>query len=98
MDGGKWIYSVLILVVSGALGMFIGIANVTYVAPIVAFCMPFGIVKAYGESVKVTASFAEPTVLEDPFDSKDDKKVVAVNVDGKLSMPRGRQYNFYIAG
>lgn len=95
MDGGKWIYSVLILLVSGALGMFIGIANVTYVAPIVAFCMPFGIVKAYGESVKVTASFAEPTVLEDPFDSKDDKKVVAVNVDGKLSMPRFVKWILY---
>lgn len=95
MDGGKWIYSVIILIVSGVLGMFVGIANVTYVAPIAAFCMPFGIVKAYGESVRVTASIAEPTVLEDPFDSKDDKQVVAVNVDGRLSLPRFVKWILY---
>lgn len=96
MDARNWWYSVLILIASGALGMFFGsLANVVYVAPIVAFCMPFGIVKAYGESVKVTASVGEPTVLEDPFDSAADKKVVAVSVDGKPCLPAAVKWILY---
>ena len=76
--------------------MFLGtLANVMYVAPIVAFCMPFGIVKAYGESVKVIASVGEPTVLEDPFDSNADKQVVAVNVNGKLCLPKVVKWVLY---
>lgn len=84
IDARNWWCSVLILIAAGALGMFFGtLANVVYVAPIVAFCMPFGVVKAYGEAVKVTASLDEPTILEDPFDSANDKQVLAVKVDGK---------------
>ena len=95
IDARNWWYSVLILLVSGALGMFLGIANVAYVAPIVAFCMPFGIVKAYGEAIKVTATVAEPTVMEDPFDSSNDKQVVAVNVNGKLCLPKAAKWVLY---
>lgn len=87
IDARNWLYSVMILIVSGALGIFIGIANVIYVAPIVAFCMPFGIVKAYGESLKVTASLGETSVLEDPFGGED-KQTVAVNVESKLCLPK----------
>lgn len=87
IDARNWLYSVLILIVSGALGIFIGLANVIYVAPIVAFCMPFGIVKAYGESIKVTAVLGEPTVLEDPFGGED-KQTVAVNVNSKPCLPK----------
>ena len=87
IDARNWLYSVMILIVSGALGMFIGLANVIYVAPIVAFCMPFGIVKAYGESLKVTASLGETSVLEDPFGGED-KQTVAVNVESRLSLPK----------
>lgn len=89
-----WWYSVLSLIVSGALGVFIGLANVVYVAPIVAFCMPFGIVKAYGESIKVTANVGEPTVLEDPFGGED-RQTVAVNVESKLCLPRAVKWILY---
>lgn len=95
-DARNWWYSAIILIVSGILGMFLGtLANVMYVAPIVAFCMPFGIVKAYGESIKVTASVGEPTVLEDPFDSNAGKQVVAVNVNGKLCLPKVVKWVLY---
>lgn len=96
IDARNWWCSVLILIVAGVLGMFLGtLANVVYVAPIIAFCMPFGIVKAYGEAIKVTASLDEPTVLEDPFDSANDKQVVAVKVDGKLCLPKAVKWILY---
>lgn len=94
IDARNWVYSVLILIVSGVLGMFIGLANVMYVAPIVAFCMPFGIVKSYGETIKVTASLGETTVLEDPFGGED-KQTVAVNVEGKLCLPKVVKWVLY---
>ena len=94
LDARNWWYSVLILIVSGALGMFIGLANVIYVVPIVAFCMPFGIVKAYGESLKVTATLGEPTVLEDPFGGED-KQTVAVNVESRLCLPKVIKWVLY---
>jgi len=95
IDARNWWLSTLILLVSGALGIFLGIANVVYVAPIVAFCMPFGIVKSYGEALKVTASVADPVVIQNPFDSKDDKQVVAVNVDGKPCLPKAVKWILY---
>lgn len=94
LDARNWVYSTLILLVSGALGIFIGIANVMYVAPIVAFCMPFGIVKACGESLKVTASLAGTSVLEDPFGGED-KQTVAVNVESKLCLPKAVKWVLY---
>ena len=94
IDARNWLYSVMILIVSGALGIFIGIANVIYVAPIVAFCMPFGIVKAYGESLKVTASLGETAVLEDPFGGED-KQTVAVNVESRLCLPKVGKWILY---
>lgn len=95
LDARNWLYSVLILIASGAIGMFVGtFANVMYVAPIVAFCMPFGIVKAYGESLKVTATLGETTVLEDPFGGED-KQTVAVNVESKLCLNRAVKWVLY---
>ncbi len=97
IDCRNWWYSVIILIVSGALGVFLGIANVVYVVPIVAFCMPFSIVKAYGESVKVTASVENSHVLEDPFNQGDDKQVVAVKLDGKRCLPTWLKWVLYYA-
>lgn len=94
IDARNWWYSVLILIVSGASGMFIGLADVIYVAPVVAFCMPFGIVKAFGESLKVTATLGEPTILEDPFGGED-KQTVAVNVQSKLCLPKVVKWILY---
>lgn len=95
MDARNWLYSVLILLASGAIGMFVGtFAQVMYVAPIVAFCMPFGIVKARAEALKVTASLGETAVLEDPFGGED-KQTVAVNVESRLCMPRFVKWILY---
>lgn len=95
LDARNWLYSVLILIIAGALGMFLGtLANVMYVAPIVAFCMPFGIVKAYGETVKVTASLGETEILEDPFGGED-KQTVAVNVESKPCLPKAVKWALY---
>lgn len=88
-------YSVIVYLVSGALGTFFGLANIVYVAPIVAFCMPMAIVKAYGESLKVTASVTESQVLEDPFGQGDDRKVVAVKLDGKRCLPTWLKWLLY---
>lgn len=87
IDYRNWVFAVIAYLVSGALGVFFGLANVVYVAPIVAFCMPMAIVKSYGESMKVTASVQESQVLEDPFGQGDDRKVVAVKIDGKRCLP-----------
>ena len=78
-------YSLLVYAVSGILGGFLSIAigNVVYVAPCVAFSMPFAIVKVYGETVKVSAKFAPPQTLEDPFGEGCDTHVVEVKLDGK---------------
>lgn len=97
LDYRNWIYSVLILIVSGALGVFIGLGNVIYVAPIVAFCMPFAIVKSYGESIRVTAQVEETTTLEDPFNQGDDKRVVAVKLDGRKCLPTWLKWVLYYA-
>lgn len=87
IDYRNWVFAVIAYLVSGALGVFFGLANVVYVAPIVAFCMPMAIVKSYAESMKVTASVQESQVLEDPFGQGDDRKVVAVKIDGKRCLP-----------
>lgn len=86
IDPKGLLYSLLTFVVSGAVGVFMGMANIVYVAPIIVFCMPFSIVKVYGETVKISAQLNEPTVLEDPFGGED-KTVVQVNVDKKQRLP-----------
>ena len=85
IDGRNLKYSLLVYAVSivvGALsGTFIG--NILYVAPIVIFCLPFAIVKVYGETLKVTAKVDHTETLEDPFGQGEDKKVVAVQLSGE---------------
>ena len=82
-------YSLLIYGVASVLGAFSALAlgNVVYVAPCVAFCMPFAIVKVYGEAVKVSAKLEEHQTLEDPFGQGEDAHVVAVKLDGKKRLP-----------
>ena len=85
IDGRNLKYSLLVYAVSivvGALsGTFIG--NILYVAPVVLFCLPFAIVKVYGETLKVTAKVDHTETLEDPFGQGEDKKVVAVQLSGE---------------
>lgn len=83
IDGRNLVYSLLIYLVCALLGVFIGLANIVYVAPIVTFCIPFAIVKVYGETLKVTAKVQKTETLEDPFGQGDDRKVVKMQLDGK---------------
>lgn len=82
-------YSLLIYAVSSVLGGFSAFAlgNVVYVAPMVAFSMPFAIVKVYGEAVKVSARLEEHETFEDPFGNGEDTHVVQVQLNGKKRLP-----------
>lgn len=83
IDGRNLVYSLLVFAAALVVGSLSGtlIGNIIYVAPIVIFCLPFAIVKVYGESTKVTASLERTETLEDPFGGE--KQVVAVQVEGR---------------
>lgn len=89
------VYSLLVYLAASVLGIFLGIANVLYVAPIVVFCMPFAIVKVCGETVKVTLQSTAEQTLEDPFGQGDDKKVVSFEVQGKPRLPKVVKWILY---
>lgn len=86
IDGCNLVYSVLAWFASSLIGFFAGTANILYVAPVVLFFVPFAVIKAYGESVKVTAQINTERTLEDPFGEKD-KQFVALEVKGKKRLP-----------
>ncbi len=85
VNGRNLGYSLLVYAVTltvGALcGVFIG--QITAVAPIALFCIPFAIVKVWCESVKLTARVENTETLEDPFGGESDAKVVHVQMKGK---------------
>ena len=89
LDGRNLGYSLLVyaasMAVSAVGGVFIG--NITYVAPVALFCIPFTIVKVYGESYKVTSTVERTETLEDPFDQGEDTVVVDVEVRSKRRIP-----------
>ncbi len=88
-------YTLLCYIASSILGIFFSIQfNLYMVVPIVAFCMPFAIVKMCAESVKVTTKFT-PTIAEDPFGQGDNKTIVEVEVDSKKSMPSWLKWVLY---
>ena len=87
LDVRNLVFSLLTYFVASAFGLWLGIANVVFVAPIVVFSIPFAIVKVWGESFKVTAKECTEKVIEDPFDEANDKKVVEVRLDGKCRLP-----------
>ena len=89
IDGRNLVYSLLIYAVSIAVSVVSGmfLSNGSYVVPVVLFCMPFTIIKVYGESYKVTTKVQHTETLEDPFGQGDDKEVVAVEVNGKRRIP-----------
>lgn len=86
------VYTLLIYAAGSILGVFFGIANVMYVAPIVTFCIPFAIVKVYGETMKFSA-MADKKVLDDPFD--DNQKVVKIQMEGKQNLSVGVRWLLY---
>ena len=85
VDPKGLIYSLLIYAVSSVLGAFsaFAIGNAVFVAPCVAFSMPFAIVKVYGETVKVSAKLEQTEKFEDPFVQGEETHIVSVKLDGK---------------
>ncbi len=85
VDGKNLGYSLLVfaatVVVGSVSGIFLG--NIVAVAPLITFCIPFAIVKVWGESVKVTATVEREETLDDPFGGESDAKVVHLDVKGK---------------
>lgn len=78
-------YSLLIYAAASVLGGFaaLTLGNIVYVAPIIAFCMPFTIVKVYGETVRVSAKMQPKEKLDDPFIEGKFESVVEVKIDKK---------------
>lgn len=89
------VYSLLAYLAASIFGVFFGISNIVCVAPIVTFSMPFAIVKVCGEMVKVTAEVKNAEVLEDPFGTGDDRKVVNVQVQKKPRLRRWLKWLLY---
>ncbi len=89
------VFTLLVYVAGSVLGVFLGMSNIVCVAPIIAFCIPFAIVKVCGETVTVTANVAQEEVLEDPFGNGDDKKIVSVKVDAKPKLPTAVKWILY---
>ena len=88
IDPKGLVYSLLIFAVVAVLGSFaaVSIGSIVYVAPMVTFCMPFAIVKVYGESVKVSAKVEQEDTLDDPFE-KGEVKIMSMQVKGKKRLP-----------
>lgn len=89
IDPKGLIYSLLIYAVASVLGGFstLALGNVVYVAPMVAFSMPFAIVKVCGETVKVSAQVEQKETFEDPFGNGEDTHVLQVQLNGKKRLP-----------
>lgn len=95
LDTKNLVWTLLIYIAGSALGVFFGLANLVYVAPIVSFCIPFAIVKVYGEKIKLTATVRSENVLDDPFD--DEVKVVKVQVKPKTNLGKTVRWLLYYA-
>ena len=97
IDGRNLMYSLLIYAVSIVVGALSGvlIGNIIYVAPIVIFCLPFAIVKVYGDSVKGTASVEHTETLEDPFEQGEDTQVVSLQLEGRKRLPNVVKWILY---
>ena len=99
IDGKNLVYSLLVyavsVVVSALAGVFIG--YITYVAPVALFCIPFVIVKAYGESYKVIGTVEQTVTLEDPFGQGESQTVVQTKPKVKKRIPMVVKYVLYYA-
>lgn len=88
------VYSLLTFAVTAIVGVFAGLANILYIAPVIVFCIPFAIVKIYGETKKVSFKVDEVETLEDPFGGES-KTVAKVQVDGRERIPRVVRWVLY---
>lgn len=87
VDGRGLMYSLLIYAVSCVFGIWLGLGNILYVAPILAYCMPAAIVKVRGESMRITARLERTETVEDPFDPDAEQQAVTVQLVGKPHLP-----------
>lgn len=98
IDGKNLRFSLLVYavtVVIGAVGgVFIG--NPVAVAPVLFFCVPFCIVKVYGESVKLTANVEGTQTVNDPFDDEE-TQVIQMRVNTKRRLPVWLKWLLYYA-
>ena len=94
MASGRPIFSVIVYLVSGVVGTIFGIANITYVAPVVAFFMPMALVKVAAETPKLSAKINQQTI-DDPFGNGDDKHVVAVKIQATPRMKKFVKWLLY---
>ena len=85
IDPKGLVYSILVYTVSSVLGGFsaMGLGNIVYVVPMVAFSMPFAIVKVFGETVKISAQLEQEHTLEDPFGNGEETRVLQMQLKGK---------------
>ena len=95
--GGGLTYSLLVYGASLVVGTLSGVLidNVLYVAPVVMFCLPFAVVKVYGDSIKVTAKVEHTETLQDPFDMGEDTKVMQVQFKGTRRLNRVLKWVIY---
>ena len=97
VSGGGLRYSLLTyfatLVVGAVSGIFIG--NIVAVAPVALFCVPFAIVKVWGESMRVTARVEHTETLESPFEGEQDAQVLKVEVNGKPNLNKVVKWVIY---
>ena len=80
MVSGRPIFSVIVYLVSAVFGVWANLANIIFVAPVVAFCMPMAMVKVASETLKISTK-VQQTTIDSPFDNGDDKQVMAVEIE-----------------
>lgn len=85
MVSGRPIFSVIVYIVSSIFGVWANVANIIFVAPVVAFCMPMALVKVAGETLKISTKMQQ-TTIDSPFDNGDDKQVMAVAIEATPRM------------
>lgn len=85
MASGRPIFSVIVYIVSAVFGVWANLANIIFVAPVVAFCMPMALVKVSAETLKLSTKVQQKTI-DSPFDNGDDKQVVAVEIQATPRM------------
>jgi len=93
-------FVLLAYIAASAIGIVAGMANITYVLPVVAFCMPFAIVKVYGESTYVVKNSVQKAdvVSENPFDeSTTDETQPAPPTECKDRISRKLRWLIYYA-
>lgn len=94
MASGRVVFSIITYLVSATVGAITGIANIVYIAPVVAFFMPMAIIKVFAETPKLSAKVNQQT-FDDPFGNGDDKQVVAVEIQTKPRMSKVLKWILY---